>query len=78
MDSRELKAIKARAEAVRRVIQVADEARTMKEQEDAAMLLISGSRRVDDDLFALLAEVERLRRERDEAQARWAGNLKGG
>jgi len=73
LDLRELEAIKARAKAVRRAIQAADEAKTMRERERAAILLVSGSYRVDDDLFTLLAEVERLwivQAQRDDALAR--------
>jgi len=50
-----------RAKAVRHVMQLADEAVAMTDRERLGLYLISGDRRVDDDLVALIREVAWLR-----------------
>lgn len=61
LSRREFDAIKIRAEAVRRCIRMIDQAETMEQRVDWAIRLVSGHIRADDDLFALIAEVARLR-----------------
>lgn len=59
---RKFEGIIIRAKMIRRCIQMADKAKTMKEREDWAMHLISGDIRADDDLFVLIEEIARLRK----------------
>jgi len=61
MTKRKLEAIAIRAATLRHCLKRAKEAQTMREREDWAIRAIVGDPQPDDDLFALIEEVKRLR-----------------
>lgn len=66
---RELEAMAIRATALRHCLKGAKNAQTMIERERWAIRAIVGHRQPDEDLFALIEEVKRLRGWLNDAQA---------